>query len=121
MEHIAREIVDSAFKVHQGLGPGLLEKVYERCLTYELEQRGLSVERQKVIPIVYKAIEFDEGFRLDLLVENRVLVEVKAVEKENSLWQAQVLSYMKLAQIKLGFLINFNRPLFKQSIKRFAL
>jgi len=121
IDQIAKSIVDSAFRVHQKLGPGLLEKVYETCLAYELEKNGLKVERQKAIPIVYDSISFEEGFRLDLLVEDSVIVEMKATEKDNPLWQAQLLSYMKMTRIKLGFLINFNTPLFKQGIKRFVL
>jgi len=121
IDTIGTSIVDSAFRVHQKLGPGLLEKVYETCLAYELEKKGLKVERQKAIPIVYDSISFEEGFRLDLLVEDSVIVEMKATEKDNPLWQAQLLSYMKMTKIKLGFLINFNTPLFKQGIKRFVL
>jgi len=120
-DKIGKEIVDSAFKVHQKLGPGLLEKAYEACLTYELTNRGLKVERQKKIPITYDKVTLDEGFRLDLLVEHSVIVELKAAEKDNPLWQAQILSYMRLSNKNLGFLINFNTPLFKQGIKRFVL
>lgn len=120
-DEIGRTIVDAAFKVHQKLGLGLLEKVYETCLAYELEQRGLTVVRQKTVPIKYGEISFDEGFRLDLLVEGTVIIELKAAEKTNPLWQAQILSYLRLSGKKRGFLINFNTPLFKQSIKRFVL
>ena len=120
-DEIGKQIVDSAFKVHQTLGPGLLEKIYERCMVYELETRGLKVARQTSIPIQYGNITFDEGLRLDLLVEDSVIIEIKAAEKANSLWQAQLLSYLRLSDNKLGYLINFNTPLFKQSIKRFVL
>lgn len=120
-DEIGKEIVDSAFKVHQKLGPGLLEKAYEACLTYELCERGMTVERQKAVPITYGEVILDEGFRLDLLIENSVIIELKATEKDNPLWQAQILSYMRLSNKKLGYLINFNTTLFKQSIKRFVL
>ena len=120
-DKVGRAIVNAAFKVHQNLGPGLLEKVYEVCLSYELEKIGLKVIRQQIVPITYEEINFDEGFRLDLLVEDLVIVELKAAEKINPLWQAQILSYLRLSGKNLGFLINFNTPLFKQSIKRFIL
>ncbi|SHJ07620.1 GxxExxY protein [Malonomonas rubra DSM 5091] len=120
-DEIGKVVVDAAFKVHRELGPGLLEKVYEACLEYELKSRGLRVARQVAVPIQYADINFDEGFRLDLLVENRVIVELKATEKANPLWQAQIISYLKLANKQLGFLINFNTPLFKQGIQRFSL
>lgn len=100
-DEVGKEIVDSAFKVHQALGPGLLEKAYEACLTYELELRGLNVERQKAVPITYGEVHLEVGFRLDLLIENSVIVELKATEKENSLWQAQILSYMRLSNRKI--------------------
>ena len=120
-DEIGKEIVDAAFKVHKELGPGLLERVYEVCLAYELESRGLKVERQTPVPITYGKISFDEGFRLDLLIENSVIIELKATEKTNPLWQAQILSYLRLSNNRLGFLINFNTPLFKQGIQRFAI
>ena len=120
-DEIGKVIVDAAFQVHKQLGPGLLEKVYEACLAHELQEKGLIVDRQVPVPILYKDIEFDEGFRLDLLVENCVIIELKAVEKSNPLWQAQILSYLRLANKKLGYLINFNTPLFKQGVQRFVL
>ena len=120
-DKIGKTIVDAAFQVHQQLGPGLLEKVYESCLAYELKTKGLIVTRQVPVPISYKNIEFDEGFRLDLLVEDCVIIELKAVEKSNPLWQAQILSYLRLANKHLGYLINFNTPLFKQGIQRFVI
>ena len=120
-DEIGKDIVDSAFRVHKNLGPGLLERVYETCLAYELEQKGYKVDRQKAIPISYGAIQFDEGFRMDLLVENTVIIELKAAEKTNPLWQAQLLSYLRLSRKNLGFLINFNAILFKQGIQRLAL
>ena len=120
-DEIGKIIVDAAFKVHKNLGPGLLERVYEVCLAYEIEARGLYVKRQVPVPISYGTIDFDEGFRLDLLVENSVIIELKAVEKTNPLWQAQILSYLRLANKNLGYLINFNTPLFKHGIQRFSI
>lgn len=102
-ETIGRAIVNAAFKVHAELGPGLLEKVYEVCITHELRKSGLIVARQLDVPIQYDGIVFDEGLRLDLLVENLVIVEVKAVDLVNPVWQAQVLSHLKLTKKRLGF------------------
>ena len=118
-EDIARIIVNSAFKVHKELGPGLLERVYEVCLAHEINKAGLDVKRQIDIPIVYDGIEFSEGLRLDLLVEDCIIVEIKAVETINPVWQAQIISHLKLLNKDLGFLINFNVPLIKSGIKRF--
>ncbi len=120
-DRIAAQIVDAAFKVHSTLGPGLLESVYEICLTYELQKRGLKVERQVALPVVYDGERLDAGLRLDLLVENRVIVEIKAVEKMIPVFQAQLLTYLKLTGKRLGLIINFNVPLIKQGIKRMAL
>jgi len=120
-DEIAAIIVDAAFHVHRKLGPGLLESIYETCLSYEISRRGCRVERQVPVPIVYENLTFDEGFRLDLLVENCIICELKAVEKENPVWQAQLLSYMKLTGKHLGLLINFNVPLIKNGIRRFAI
>jgi GxxExxY protein len=110
-EEIGMAIVNSSFLVHQQLGPGLLEKVYEVCLAHELRKTGLGVARQVDIPIQYDGITFQEGLRLDLLVENKVIVEVKALDQVNPVWQAQVLSHLKLTNLRLGYLINFNVPL----------
>jgi GxxExxY protein len=118
-EKIGTAIVNAAFKVHKQLGPGLLEKIYETCLEHELKKEGFEVERQKLIPIHYDGIIFDEGLRLDLLVENCVIIELKAVEEINPLWQAQIISHLKLSNKRLGYLINFNVPLIKNGIKRF--
>ncbi len=120
-DKIAAAIVDAAFQVHKKLGPGLLERVYETCLSYELTKRGYRVDRQVPVPIVYEGIAFDEGFRLDLLVQDSIICELKAVEKENPVWRAQLLSHMKLTGKHLGFLINFNVPLIKNGIQRLAL
>ena len=120
-EIIGKAVVNAAFKVHSELGPGLLEKVYEVCLTHELRKAGHSVARQVEISIQYDGISFDEGLRLDLLVDNKAVVEIKAVDQVNPVWQAQVLSHLKLTRLRLGYLINFNVPLIKQGIKRFVL
>jgi GxxExxY protein len=118
-EEIARKIVDAAYTVHKNLGPGLLEKIYEVCFCHELAKRGLSYQRQIDLPIVYDGITFDEGLRLDVLVENLVICELKAQDEINPVWEAQVLSHMKLTKKRLGFLINFNVVLIKDGIKRF--
>ncbi|HEY5823981.1 MAG TPA: GxxExxY protein [Cyclobacteriaceae bacterium] len=120
-EAIGKLIVDAAFKVHLTLGPGLLERIYEVCLVHELRKSGLSVSQQVNIPIEYDGIVFDEGLRLDILVDDKVIVEVKAVEQTNPLWKAQVLSHLKLMKLRLGYLINFNVPLAKEGIKRIIL
>ncbi len=103
------------------LGPGLLEKVYETCFCHELVRRGCSVKRQLDIPIVYQGLTFEEGLRLDVLVDDLVICELKAVDEVNPVWQAQLLSHLKLTKKRLGYLINFNGPLIKQGIKRMIL
>ncbi|MFV8268779.1 GxxExxY protein [Flavobacterium sp. GT2N3] len=118
-EAIAKIVVNSAFKVHKELGPGLLEGVYEVCLAHEISKAGLAVKRQIDIPIVYDGIEFSEGLRLDLLVEDSIIIEVNPVEKVNPVWEAQIISHLKLLNKDLGFLINFNVPLIKSGIRRF--
>ncbi|SMC26719.1 GxxExxY protein [Desulfacinum hydrothermale DSM 13146] len=118
---IAREVVDAAFKVHSALGPGLLESVYEICLAHELEKRGLNVERQVPVPVIYDHIHIDAGFRLDMLVQDRVVVELKAVEKILPVHKAQLLSYLKLTGHRLGLLINFHVALIKNGIIRMVL
>jgi len=120
-EQIATRIVESAFAVHKALGPGLLEHIYEVCFCHELSKHGLSHTRQVVLPIVYDGIEFVEGLRLDVLVEDMVICELKAVETMNPVFEAQLLSYLKLTKKRLGFLINFNVPLIKHGIKRIVL
>ncbi len=120
-ESIAGKIVDSAYTVHKILGPGLLEKVYEACLCHELSKRGLKYQRQVDIPIVYDGMTFDEGLRLDVLVEELVICELKAVDQMNPVWEAQVISHLKLTGKRLGFLINFNVPLITNGIKRIIL
>jgi GxxExxY protein len=120
-ESIAKKIVDAAYTVHKILGPGLLEKVYEVCFCHELSKQGLKYQRQVDIPIVYDGIVFDEGLRLDVLVEELIICELKAVDEMNPVWEAQILSHLKLTSKRLGFLINFNVPLIKNGIKRFIL
>ena len=120
-ERVAAEIVDAALKVHKALGPGLLESVYETCMVHELERRGLGVARQVSLPIVYDGLRLEGGLRLDLLVEDQVIVEIKSVEKIIPLFQAQLLSYLKLSERRLGILINFSVPLIKDGIERMIL
>jgi GxxExxY protein len=121
VERIATALVNAAFKVHKALGPGLLERVYEVCLAYELGKAGFFVRRQVDIPIVYEGIVFEEGLRLDLLINDLVIVEIKAVDLMNPVWKAQVISHLKLTGMPLGFLINFNVPLIKDGIQRFRV
>ena len=118
---ISQAIVDGAFKVHKALGSGLLESVYEICLCHELQKSGLKVKRQVDVPVIYDNIRFDIGFRLDLLVEGKVIVEIKAVDDMNPVFDAQLLTYLKLTNIRVGLLINFNSPVIKKGIKRLVL
>jgi GxxExxY protein len=120
-EQIAKVIVNAAYKVHKTLGPGLLESVYEVCFCHELSKSGVSYERQVSVPIIYDGIRFDETLRLDVLVEKLVICELKAVEMMNPIFEAQLLSYLKLTQKRLAFLINFNVPVIKDGIKRIIL
>lgn len=120
-ESIAKKIVDSAYSVHKTLGPGLLEKIYEVCLCHELTKRGVRYQRQVDVPIIYDGIVFNEGLRLDVIVEECIICELKAVEEINPVWEAQLLSHLKLTGKHLGFLINFNVPLIKDGIRRFIL
>ncbi len=118
-EYLAKEIVDCAYKVHKQLGPGLLEKVYEVCFCHELAKKGIQYHRQIDIPIVYDGIVFDEGLRLDVLVDNLVICELKAKDELNPVWKAQIISHLKITEKRLGFLINFNVALIKDGINRF--
>ena len=120
-EAVGRAIVRVAYNVHSTLGPGLLEKIYEIYLVHELHKVGFSVARQLDIAIQYDGIVFDEGLRLDILVENKVIIEVKALDQVNPVWMAQVLSHLKLTGMRLGYLINFNFPLIKDGMKRIIL
>jgi len=121
INQIGKSIVDAAYTVYHRLGPGLLEKVYEVCFCYELTKRGLKYHRQVDIPIVYDDLVFDEGLRLDVLVEESVICEIKALENVNPVWEAQILSHLSLTNNRLGFLINFNVAKFKNGIKRFVV
>ena len=118
-EAIGKDIVNAAFKIHLALGPGLLERIYEACMEYELKKAGYKVKRQVNIPIVYDQMTFDEGLRLDLLVEDLVVTELKAIETVHPVWEAQIISHLKLLDLRLGYLINFNVPLIKHGIRRF--
>ncbi|MBI9063054.1 MAG: GxxExxY protein [Marinilabiliaceae bacterium] len=119
LNELTRLIIGKAIEIHKTLGPGLLERVYQECLAFELEELGLKVEVEKVLPVIYKQKKFDNGYRLDLLVENQIVIEVKHVEDILSTHEAQVLTYMKLGQYPLGLLINFNETLLKHGIRRF--
>ena len=118
LEELSRELVDSAFKIHQTLGPGLLESVYEACLCVELGKRGIGYETQAPISIIYEGVRIDAGLRLDLLVEKSVILELKAVDKLLSVHQSQLLTYLTFADLRLGLLINFNVVMFKQGVRR---
>ncbi len=117
---IAKEVVDAAVKIHTNLGPGLLESVYEAVLARELERRGLRVERQVPIPIEYEGLKFDEGFRADIIVEGKVILELKSVEQLAKVHYKQLSTYLKLADKRLGLLLNFGADLMKEGIKRIA-
>lgn len=114
-------IIGAAIEVHRVLGPGLLESTYEQCLAFELRERGLKVELQKPVPVIYREITIDCAYRLDLLVANRVIVEIKAVERLAPIHHAQLLSYMKLSGYHVGLLINFNVPVLKEGIRHLVL
>ena len=118
---ITHEIIGGAIEVHRFLGPGLLESVYEECLERELQLRNLRVERQKAIPVVYKDVKLDCGYRLDLQVESRIVVELKAVEALAPIHEAIILTYMRLSGCRLGLLINFNVTVLKEGIKRYII
>ena len=115
---IAKIVLDCAFKVHKQLGPGLLESVYEVALVYELEKAGLSIEKQKGIPVVYDIIRLELGFRADIIVEGKVIIEIKSIEALQDVHFKQLLTYLKLTNLKLGLLINFNESLLKNGLKR---
>ncbi len=117
-EKIAKAIVNAAFKIHNEFGPGLLEKIYEACLVHQLRQMGFSVERQASIPIQFDGVVFEEGLRLDILVDKKVVIEMKAMDQVNPVWVAQVLSHLTLTDLQLGFIINFHVPLIKNGIRR---
>ena len=115
---ISKVVFDCALKVHKSLGPGLLESAYEECLFYELKKSGLNVEKQKPLPLLYEGVKLEIGYRIDLIVENKVVLEMKAVEALNDVHLAQVLTYLRLSNCKLGMLINFNVTLIKNEVRR---
>lgn len=117
---LSKIVVNCAYKVHKSLGPGLLESVYEECLFYELNKTGLKVEKQKALPLIYEEVKLEIGYRIDLIIENKLIVEIKSVELLNDVHFAQLLTYLKLTNSKLGLLINFNVALIKNWIKRIA-
>jgi len=115
---LSKIVFDCGLKVHKALGPGLLESAYEECLYYELLKTGIQVEKQKGLPLIYEEIKLDIGYRTDLILENKLIVEIKAIEALNDIHLAQILTYLKLSGCKLGWLINFNSVLFKDGVKR---
>jgi GxxExxY protein len=120
-ENVARQSIDAALQVHKALGPGLLESAYEHCLAHEISRRGLPVQRQAALPIVYEGEKLDAGYRLDLIVDGSVIVEIKSVDALAPIHEAQVLTYLKLSGSRIGLLMNFNVVLFKHGLKRFVL
>lgn len=120
-DEIGRAVVDAAFTVHRALGPGLLESVYEACLAHELRKRAYRVSQQVHLPVVYDGIRLDSGLRLDLVVANVVIVEIKAVERMLPVFDAQMLTYLRLSGKRLGYLVNFNVPLIKTGLRRFVV
>jgi GxxExxY protein len=115
---ISKIVFECALKVHKNLGPGLLESAYEECLFYELKKSNLFVEKQKALPLIYEEVKLDVGYRIDLIVENKFIIEVKSVESLNEVYLAQVLTYLRLSNCKLGLLINFNVKLLKDGVRR---
>jgi GxxExxY protein len=117
-EHISKIVFESALKVHKVLGPGLLESAYEECLFYELKKTNLKIEKQKPIPLIYEEVKLEIGYRIDIIIEDKFIVEVKSVESLNDVHLAQLLTYLKLSDCKLGLLINFNVKLLKNGVRR---
>lgn len=118
IEEIARQIVDAAIKVHRALGPGLLESAYQQCLAYELRRHGLNVECEVSMPVLYESIKIDTGYRADMVVENCIIIENKTVDQLAPIHEAQLLTYLKLSKLHIGFLINWNVTLLKYGLKR---
>jgi GxxExxY protein len=118
LNEVTGKIIEFAIKVHKALGPGMLEGAYEICLTHELVKHGFRVERQKKLPITYDGVRLDAGYRIDLIVNRSVIVEVKAVERLNPVHEAQLLSYLRMTDVKLGLLINFNMRMLRDGVKR---
>jgi GxxExxY protein len=121
INNITQKIIGCAIEVHKNLGPGLLESAYEECLSFELIKAGLKIERQKSTPVVYKDIKLDCGYRIDILVENAVVIELKTVDEFNPVHEAQILTYLKFANKSIGLMINFNVTILKNGIRRFIL
>ena len=115
---ISKVVFNAALNVHKALGPGLLESAYEACLFYELEKTDLKIEKQKALPLIYEEVKLEAGYRIDIIIENKFIIEIKAVEALNDVHLAQLLTYLKLSDCKLGMLINFNVSLIKKGIKR---
>ena len=120
-EKLSKEVIGCAIEVHKNLGPGLLESTYEKCLLFELEQMNKHIDRQLKVPVKYKDLILNCGYRLDLLVENKLIVEVKSIEKLDTIHTAQLLTYMRISQISIGLLINFNEVVLKNGIKRLII
>jgi len=120
-DELSREIVGAAIEVHRELGPGLLESVYQTCLAHEMILRGITIEVEKPLPVTYKGIHLDAGYRVDLLVEEKVVVEVKAVDDLAAIHEAQVMTYLRIGGYKLGMLINFGKPVLREGIKRIVM
>ena len=120
-EEVFKKVLDCSFKVHTALGPGLLESSYEECLYYELKQNGLIAEKQKPMPLIYQEVKLEIGYRLDIIVEGKVIIEIKSVDAYNEVHFAQILTYLKLSGCKLGLLVNFNVRHLKDGIKRVIL
>ena len=121
MNELTSKIIGCAINVHRILGPGLLESAYEECLSYELKKAGLKVERQKPVPVVFKDIKLECGYRIDILVENDTIIELKSIDQLTPIHEAQLLTYMKLSGIRIGLLINFNVTILKNGIKRYMM
>jgi len=121
MNELTEKVIGLAIEVHRNLGPGLLESAYQECLLYEIKKLGLKVEKEKPLPIVYKEIKLEQGYRIDLLIEDRLVIEIKTVEFFNDVHTAQILTYLKLGGYSTGLLINFNTKMLKNGIKRFRI
>ena len=119
-EWLCKEVVDCAYKVHKELGPGLLERIYEVCFCHELAKKNIPFERQVYLPVNYDGLVFDEGLRMDVFVDKLIICELKAIDTVNPVWVAQILSHLKMVQVHVGFLINFNVALMKEGIRRFC-
>ncbi len=120
LNYLSKQVLDSCMTVHRIMGPGLLESIYESCLMKELEIRGIHAKNQVIIPLVYKGFELSKELKIDILVENEIILELKSSESLHPVYEAQIISYLKLADKKLGFLVNFNVPLLKDGFKRYV-